>query len=67
MIIEVKERKVEVECDGRKWEAVVMDGKVERLDYPYHPDYVLSVGKDRLHAYITFLEEVIEAIKQTEK
>ena len=60
MITEVKERQVKaVNPDGASFHAVVSDGRVTELSK------MQTYQLDALEAYIEFLEEVIEAIKQT--
>ena len=61
MITEVKERQVKTaNPDGVSFRAVVFDGRVTELSK------MQTYQLDVLEAYIEFLKEVIEAIKQTE-
>jgi len=64
MITEVKECRVKVEIEGRDsyYFAVVRDGNIKEIsrifEYPTTPD---------IEAYITFLSEILESIKQTQE
>ena len=65
MITEVKELRVEEPVPGysfRTFQAVVQDGKIKELGTL---EKGCSWNTERLQAYISFLEQVIEAIKQT--
>ena len=64
MITEVKERQISEPVPGRNHDpfwAVVRDGEVTELDCL--EEKVLN--PEKLQAYIRFLNQVIEAIKQT--
>ena len=65
MITEVKERQIEEPVPGHSYstfKARVRDGEIKELGTL---EKGCSWNTERLQAYISFLQEVIEAIKQT--
>ena len=64
MITEVKVRKVRVpSVGGKSFEATVEDGEIRNWECPLESRYLLTV--EILRDYIKYLEEVIEAIRET--